>query len=79
MTRDEYRSAVHGLGLTSAEFGRLVGVDARTERRWAIGEARVPGPVVMLIRLFEARPELVSVARTIEPPPVRVRRATATG
>lgn len=73
LTKDEYRLALDGLGIANAEFGRLIGVDARTERRWALGEARVPGPVVLLIRLFEARPELLAVARKVEPPEVRSR------
>lgn len=73
MTKDEYREAIEGLGVTSAEFGRLIGVDARSERRWALGERRLPGPVILLIRLFQARPELLAVARKVEPAPVRTR------
>lgn len=73
LTPDEYRAALAALKLQNAEFGRLVGVDARSERRWSLGEAAIPGPVVLLLRLFQVRPELVAVARAVPPPEVRKR------
>lgn len=71
LTAEEYRAALAALGLQHAEFGRLVGVDPRTERRWSLAEVPVPGPVVLLVRMFQARPELLAVARAMLPPETR--------
>ncbi len=65
MTKDEYRAAIGQLGLAQEEVGRLLGVGGRTARRWASGEAHVPGPVEMHIRLWLERPEVLSVVREI--------------
>ena len=40
MTADEYRAAIETLGLSQIAAAKLLGVDARTSRRWACGEAR---------------------------------------
>ena len=55
MTADEFRAALAGLGLTQAGFARLALVDARTVRRWALGERDIPGPVVALLTLMQER------------------------
>ena len=65
MSQDEYRGALAQLGLAQTEVGRLLGVDPRTARRWARGEAPVPGPVEMHIRLWLERPEVLDVTRKI--------------
>lgn len=44
MTPDEYREAIARLDLSQVAAARLLGVDARTSRRWATGERDVPGP-----------------------------------
>ena len=52
MTADEYRAALDKLGINQQAAGRLFGVGARTARRWALDEARIPGPVSMLLQLM---------------------------
>jgi hypothetical protein len=51
MTPDEYREAIDLLGLAAA---RLLGVDARTSRRWASGERDIPPPTVRFLRYLIA-------------------------
>jgi DNA-binding transcriptional regulator YiaG len=55
MSADQFRAALAGLGMTQAGFARVALVDARTVRRWALGERDVPGPVVALLRLLGER------------------------
>ena len=50
MTPDEYREAIEGLGLSQIAAARLLGVDARTSRRWASGERDIPPPAVRFLR-----------------------------
>jgi DNA-binding transcriptional regulator YiaG len=50
MTPHEYREAIERLGLSQIAAARLLGVDARTSRRWASGERDVPPPAVRFLR-----------------------------
>jgi len=52
MTTEEYRAALDKLGISQQGVGRLFAVGARTSRRWALGEARIPMPVAILLRLM---------------------------
>lgn len=52
MTTEEYRAVLDKLGINQQAAGRLFAVGARTSRRWALGEARIPMPVAMLLRLM---------------------------
>jgi DNA-binding transcriptional regulator YiaG len=54
MTPDEYRQAIEQLGLSRVAAARLLGVDARTSRRWASGERDVPPPAVRFLRYLIA-------------------------
>ena len=54
MTPDEYRTAIAALGLSQARAAELLGVDARTSRRWACGERDVPPPVARFLRYLIA-------------------------
>ena len=56
MDSTDYRAAIARLGLSQGGAARLVGVDARTSRRWALGEVPVPGPVVRLLWTCEHFP-----------------------
>jgi transcriptional regulator with XRE-family HTH domain len=49
LTAAEYRETIAALGLTQAGAAKLLGVDARTSRRWALGEREVPPPVSRLL------------------------------
>jgi hypothetical protein len=52
MTTAEFRAALDRLGLTQVEAARLFGANARTARRWALGEVPVPTTVAMLLQLL---------------------------
>lgn len=62
MTKDEYRAALEALGLTQAGGARLLGVDARTSRKWATGERELPPTAARFLRFLMAaqiKPEAV--------------------
>lgn len=50
MTSDEYRQTIDRLGLTQNAAARLLGVDERTSRRWALGERDIPPPAQRFLR-----------------------------
>lgn len=52
MTSKQYRDALDQLDLSQLAVGKLFGVGARTSRRWALDEARIPGPAAILLRLL---------------------------
>jgi DNA-binding transcriptional regulator YiaG len=54
MTPDEYREAIERLGLSQVGAARLLGIDERTSRRWAIGERDVPAPAERFLRYLIA-------------------------
>lgn len=54
MTSDEYRTAYSALGLTQAGAARLLGVDARTSRKWANGEREVPPTAARFLRFLQS-------------------------
>ena len=57
MTPDDLRTARKTLGLSQAEFARVVGVSSdRTVRRWEDAERDIPGPVVVLTGLLLRMP-----------------------
>lgn len=54
MNHIEYRATLEALGLSQVGGAALLGVDARTSRRWAIGEREVPAPVERFLRFLIA-------------------------
>jgi len=54
MNSQEYRNAIAALDLSQVRAAHLLGVDARTSRRWATGERPVPDTVVRFLRLVMA-------------------------
>ena len=73
MTAAEFNNRLEQLGYSQIGFAERVGVNARTVRKWALGETRIPGPVIVLLNLLNARPELVQVVNEMPPPDVLVR------
>lgn len=56
MTADEYRTTIERLGLSQIAAAKLLGIDARTSRRWACGERDVhPSAVRFLQYLIATR------------------------
>lgn len=47
-----YREAIKRLGLSQGQAASLFGVDARTSRRWALGEKPVPHAVALCLLLM---------------------------
>ena len=56
MTAEEFRAALASLGLSQVAAAAALEVDARTVRRWALGERAIPGPVRVALRLMARRP-----------------------
>jgi DNA-binding transcriptional regulator YiaG len=54
MSPDDYRATLAALNLSQMGAAKLLGVDERTSRRWAIGERPVPEPVSRFLRLLLA-------------------------
>lgn len=54
MTPTEYRDHIARLGLSQVRAGRLLGRDARTSRRWALGQSNIPPEAAIILRLLVA-------------------------
>lgn len=52
MRKREFREALDTLGLLQTEAAKLLGIDPRTLRRFALGEAEVPRPIALVLRLM---------------------------
>lgn len=65
MKQHEFREALETLGLTQTSFAALLATDARTARRYALGEYAVPGPVEMFLRLCLADAKVLQSAQLI--------------
>lgn len=63
MTPERYRDAIKALGFTQVDFAAVLGAKPRTGQYWA--NVSVPGPVAVLVRLLEERPELRPVVERI--------------
>lgn len=69
MTPAQFKVIRETLGLSQAALALLLQMGAdggRTVRRWELGERSIPGPVAVLMRLFSARPALVTLATCID-------------
>ncbi|GJD72576.1 helix-turn-helix domain-containing protein [Methylobacterium goesingense] len=60
MTPEEYRETIGLLGLTQGGAAALLGVDARTSRKWANREREIPPTAARFLRYLlraKVRPE----------------------
>lgn len=55
MTPEQYRGALQALKLTQGGGAKLLGVDARTSRKWATGEREVPPTAARFLRFLIAQ------------------------
>jgi DNA-binding transcriptional regulator YiaG len=65
MTPADLRAALARLGLTQAGAAHLLGVDARTMRRWLAGTREMPEParrLLVMLDLPEVRQRLSAAA-----------------
>lgn len=51
-TKDEFRSVTQTLGLTGSMVGKLLGVHARTVRKWIGGETDIPYSAWRLLLIY---------------------------
>lgn len=56
MTPDELKVLLTGLGLSQADFARLVGVTPRAVNLWMAGDRAIPGPAHAYAQLLGALP-----------------------
>ena len=54
MTGRQFRAAIRRLGLSQAGAARLLGIDARTARRWVLNERRIPETAIIVLNLMLA-------------------------
>lgn len=54
-----YRSQIARLGLTQERAAQVLGVNARTSRRWALDERAIPETVERLLWACERYPDLI--------------------
>lgn len=74
LTKEEIKQARKILGLTQAEFARLIGSSKPTVERWESSGKQITGPVVLLITLMLENPELFRRAQLPEKKlPLRLR------
>lgn len=52
MTANQYRTVIEKLGLSQRGAAAFLGINERTSRRMALGEAAVPKSAAMLLRLM---------------------------
>ncbi len=65
MNRERYRELLDALGLSQVDAARFLNYDARTVRRWALGEYPVPCVVAILLQIMVAREISPNAARKI--------------
>jgi len=56
MTSNNLKAILANLGLTQADFARLLGVTPRAIALWIANERAIPGPVEGYLRIFELLP-----------------------
>lgn len=56
MSGEDLRATITELGLSQAEFARLVGVSSRAVTLWLVEERKIPGPVEAYVRLLFSGP-----------------------
>lgn len=63
MTPAELKEARQSLGLSQSELAALCHVQSdRTIRKWESGERDIPGPIIVLVALFQAHPAALKTA-----------------
>lgn len=56
MLSSDLKTIIDSLGLTQAEFARLIGVTPRAVTLWMVGDRAIPGPVEAYSRLLFSAP-----------------------
>lgn len=56
MTGNELKATLAGLGVTQADFSRLIGVTPRAVTLWLAEERGIPGPTEAYLRVFRLLP-----------------------
>lgn len=58
----DFKTALQDLGLSQADFARLVGVTSRAVALWTAAERSIPGPIESYLRLLQSAPTSVRQA-----------------
>ncbi|CAB5220458.1 hypothetical protein UFOVP233_82 [uncultured Caudovirales phage] len=58
MDPEQFRAGLERLGLSQTAFAKWNGLNPRTVRRWALGEANVPRHIVVILALLDAISEV---------------------
>lgn len=78
MSPEEFRDALAEIGYSQERFSELVGASRRTGQKWALGEARLPNAVVILLQLFRRLPKALQAVEAMQPLPTRARARART-
>lgn len=62
-TAQEIKRVRKMLGLTQREFASLIGCSKPTIERWETSEKMITGPIVLLLKMLERRPEYLEEIR----------------
>lgn len=65
MTPSQLQAALDRLGSSQRSAGRWLGVGERQVRRWIAGDAAIPQPVAILLRLMVAHNISLESVRTL--------------
>lgn len=76
MSPEEFRAGLADIGYSQQRFAELVGASGRTGQKWALGEARIPNSVAILLRLFMAMPKALAAVEDMKPLQPRTRAPT---
>ncbi len=57
MTSDELKAALAELGITQADFARLIGVTSRAITLWVAEQRSIPGPAEAYLRVLQLLPQ----------------------
>ena len=72
MTGEEYRAALHQIGMSQVGAARFFGVAPSTSRRWIAGQLVIPPAVAMLLCVMIAKRLSPRDVLAIEARPLRL-------
>lgn len=74
MTPRQFKAAINELGLSQGRAAKLCGFHARTAKRWAGGQRKVPETVAIVLRLMLAGVLTVDQLASAAEKPAKAKR-----
>lgn len=71
-----YRVALERHGFSQEGVAVALGYSRRAGQRWASGDAKVPGAVAVIMRMFDELPEMVALFTRVAPFPDARKKAS---